>query len=411
MSNQDLRVKSEDQLPEGWRLVSLRDIIVEAQPGFACGTRSPDGVIQLRMNNINTRGNFVWDEFIRVPVDSEIIKKYEITEGDILFNNTNSVELVGKSAIFHGYHEPVVYSNHFTRIRVEKSCNDPSYLARWLVLQRHLGIFAALCNRWVGQSALKNDQLFTLSIPLPPTLEEQKRIAEILSEQMAAVEKARAAAGARLEAAMALPSAYLRKVLPQPGQELPNGWQWSQLGDVCEFLDSQRVPVNNEERQKRIAGKSSSSLYPYYGANGQVGWIDDYIFDEPLILLAEDGGFFGSREHPIAYKISGKSWVNNHAHVLRPKDGHDFDFCLHTLTIRPDVGLMVTGNTRPKLNQEIAAKIPIPLPSPVEQKRIAAMLNRQMEAVGNIFQTIHQELEAINALPGSLLRKAFSGGL
>jgi type I restriction enzyme S subunit len=101
---------------------------------------------------------------------------------------------------------------------------------------------------------------------------------------------------------------------------LPDGWRLMRLDEVCDFLDSRRIPVNNTERAKRMAGKAQSELFPYYGANGQTGWIDDYLFDEPLILLAEDGGNFGSKDKPIAYSVSGRYWVNNHAHVLRPKE-------------------------------------------------------------------------------------------
>lgn len=68
-------------------------------------------------------------------------------------------------------------------------------------------------------------------------------------------------------------------------RNLPNGWRWVALGDVCKFLDSQRIPIDNSERRSRVSGKKESELFPYYGANGQVGWIDDYIFDEPLILI------------------------------------------------------------------------------------------------------------------------------
>jgi type I restriction enzyme S subunit len=169
------------------------------------------------------------------------------------------------------------------------------------------------------------------------------------------------------------------------------------------------MPINDAERQKRIAGKPQSALYPYYGANGQVGWIDGYLFDEPLILLAEDGGHFGSRDRSIAYKIAGKAWVNNHAHVLRPKSGVDFDFCLHALAIRPDVGRMVTGNTRPKLNQELAAQISILLPPLVEQKRIAAVLNEKMKEAEQLRAGLEARMTEINALPAALLARAFRG--
>jgi type I restriction enzyme S subunit len=162
------------------------------------------------MNNVGTRGNLAWDEFIRVPVDEGNTKKYRLRPGDVVFNNTNSVELVGKSALFQGYPEPVVYSNHFTRLRVRPDQLHPAYLGAYLVQQWQLGTFAKLCNRWIGQSAVKNDKLLGLEIPLPP-LAEQKRIAAILNEQMAAVERARAAAEAQLGAIRRLPAALLRR--------------------------------------------------------------------------------------------------------------------------------------------------------------------------------------------------------
>jgi len=190
-------------------------------------------------------------------------------------------------------------------------------------------------------------------------------------------------------------------------KRLPNGWRWEKLGEICEFLDSKRVPINEKERQKRIVGKSESELYPYYGANGQVGWIDDYLFNEPLLLLAEDGGFFGSNDRPIAYKISGRTWVNNHAHVLRAKNNIDLDYCHYALAIRPDVGKMVTGNTRPKLNQDIASQIPIPLPPLPEQKRIAAILTEQFAAIEKARTAAQAQLEEAKALPAAYLREVF----
>jgi len=191
-------------------------------------------------------------------------------------------------------------------------------------------------------------------------------------------------------------------------RSLPQGWQWVKLGDVCGFLDSRRKPINETERTKRIQGKKENELYPYYGANGQVGWIDGYLFDEPLILLAEDGGFFGSKDRPIAYSVSGKYWVNNHAHVLRPRSEIiDFDFCLHSLRIRPDVGQMVAGATRAKLNQETALSIPIALPPLDEQRRIAGRLNEQLAAVESARKAAKEQLQAARKLPSTYLQELF----
>lgn len=201
---------NERPLPPGWRWVKLGEVIDEAQPGFACGERDPNGVIQLRMNNVDTRGNCVWYEFIRVPSDETTIERYRLRIGDVIFNNTNSVELVGKTALFTGHDEPVVYSNHFTRLRTKADLLDCEYLAKWLLSQWQDKVFEGICNRWIGQSAVKNDKLVSLEIPLPP-LAEQKRIATILKEKMAAVERLRKALEEQMETINKLPAAILRK--------------------------------------------------------------------------------------------------------------------------------------------------------------------------------------------------------
>lgn len=139
------------------------------------------------------------------------------------------------------------------------------------------------------------------------------------------------------------------------------------LGEVVDFLDNLRKPITSSDR---ITGE-----YPYYGANGLQGYINDYIFDEPLVLLAEDGGHFGNPEKTIAYITEGKYWVNNHAHVLRPKDGLDLKFLCRVLE-KYDVSSFIKGATRAKLTKGDAARIPIPFPPLDEQKRIAAILDK-----------------------------------
>ncbi|WP_235676102.1 restriction endonuclease subunit S [Mycolicibacter arupensis] len=138
------------------------------------------------------------------------------------------------------------------------------------------------------------------------------------------------------------------------------------LGEVVEFLDHLRKPVTAADR--------ATGPYPYYGANGQQGTIDSYIFNEPLLLLAEDGGHFDNPSRGIAYRISGASWVNNHAHVLRMTSALDIGFA-HRVLATMDVRKYVTGTTRAKLTKSGAAKIEIPLPPLPEQRRIAAILD------------------------------------
>ena len=157
---------------------------------------------------------------------------------------------------------------------------------------------------------------------------------------------------------------------------LPPGWMWQPLSDVVDVLDHLRVPINNAEREMRITGKPQRELYPYYGATQQAGWIDDFIFHEELVLLGEDGVAFDEPERPKSYVISGKSWVNNHAHVLRGTKVMN-QFLAHYLNVF-DYSGRITGTTRMKLNQAKMLTIPVPTPPLAEQRRIVAKVKELM---------------------------------
>jgi type I restriction enzyme S subunit len=138
------------------------------------------------------------------------------------------------------------------------------------------------------------------------------------------------------------------------------------LAEVCEFLDNQRKPITAKDR---VVGP-----YPYFGANGVLDYVNDYLFDEELVLLAEDGGFFDAPERGVAYRVSGKCWVNNHAHVLRPKKNIDVNYLGYVLK-QYDIRSYVTGATVKKITQKAARQLRIPLPSIEEQKRIVRELD------------------------------------
>jgi len=183
--------------------------------------------------------------------------------------------------------------------------------------------------------------------------------------------------------------------------EIPEDWGFTSIGECCDILDSQRVPLSAEMRRD-IKGD-----IPYYGANGHVDSIDKWIFDEPLILMAEDGGYFDDfLNRPIAYKVTGKCWVNNHAHVLRPKQAYWFDWVFYQLE-HMNIVPYINGSTRTKLNQQELVQIRLPVAPLPEQRKIAEILSTVDEAIEKS-DTIIQETQQLKK---GLMQKLFTEGI
>jgi restriction endonuclease S subunit len=149
-------------------------------------------------------------------------------------------------------------------------------------------------------------------------------------------------------------------------KKLPSDWEWKRLGDITICLDSKRIPLNSKEREKKRGD------IPYYGANGIVDYINEYLFDEELLLLAEDGGSWGGDEK-CAYIIKGKSWVNNHAHILKIKNVINIKFLEFYLNTS-DLRSYISGTTRGKLNQKRMNEIMVPIPPKATQDKISSLI-------------------------------------
>ena len=171
-------------------------------------------------------------------------------------------------------------------------------------------------------------------------------------------------------------------------------WEQRKLGEVVEFLDTMRKPL---EGTRRVAGP-----YPYYGASGIVDYVDGYLFDEELILLSEDGANITDRNYPVCFLASGKYWVNNHAHVLKTKYGNENNFICNSLE-RKDYIKYNSGMAMPKLNQEVCRGITVSCPSFEEQKITGDYLRR----LDNLI-TLHQrKLEKLKKIKKAMLEKMF----
>jgi len=159
-------------------------------------------------------------------------------------------------------------------------------------------------------------------------------------------------------------------------------WRDVELGDVIDFFDSKRVPLNSTQRQNR------QGVYPYYGASGVIDHIDDFIFDGDYLLIAEDGENLNSRKLPIAFWARGKFWVNNHAHIVRGKKNvADTEF-LKNWFANANISGYVTGSAQPKLSQQNLKRIKLSLPEFTEQEQIADILSRYNYLIENISSRI-----------------------
>ena len=170
---------------------------------------------------------------------------------------------------------------------------------------------------------------------------------------------------------------------------MKEGWEYKSLGDVCEILDSRRKPITKNKRE--------SGTFPYYGATGILDYVKDYIFDEKLVLLGEDGAKWGAGENS-AYIVEGKTWVNNHAHALRPKREHLIDellvYYLNFANLQP----FITGVTVPKLNQEKMRSIEIPVPPLSEQQSIVDYLDSAFAKIDAMKANAEKALNEAKAL-------------
>ncbi|MDO5680792.1 MAG: restriction endonuclease subunit S [Pelistega sp.] len=160
--------------------------------------------------------------------------------------------------------------------------------------------------------------------------------------------------------------------------------EWKTLGEISENLDSKRKPITSGLRQ--------SGQIPYYGASGIVDYVQDYIFEGDFLLVSEDGANLLARNTPIAFSISGKSWVNNHAHVLRFKSYAErkyIEYYLNSIDLTP----YISGAAQPKLNKRNLENINIPNPSLEEKIRIVAILDKFDALTNSITEGLPREIE------------------
>ena len=246
------------------------------------------------------------------------------------------------------------------------------------------------------QQSYTADIVKKLPIYGPKDIAEQRAIAEALSD----VDGLIATLDKKIAKKRLLKQGAMQQLLTGK-KRLPgftDEWIKCELLTVCNVLDNKRVPLNDEQR--------TSGIYPYCGANGIVDYIDRYIFDEDLILIAEDGGNFDQYEtRPIAYWMSGKYWVNNHAHVLKAKNEYNQRYIFYQLEHK-DITDYIVGGTRTKLTRAQLDKIEISMPSTyAEQQAIATILSDMDKEIADL----EAQRDKYRLLKSGMMQKLLTG--
>jgi type I restriction enzyme S subunit len=406
-----------DVLPQGWQTASLDPTLVEIVSGFACSKSKlvADGIAHLRPFNIGNNGELDLSTIYYIPEDFVAnMASYHLESGDILFNNTNSVELVGKSAIVS---EPLscAFSNHMTRLRiVDKERLDP----RWLLLcLRNLwmeGYFARNCNRWIGQAGFNNSKLAEVSIPLPP-LEAQRRIVARLDALLAEVAEAR-----RLHAAIVADTGrVMEAVRHEAFSELANRAPLVQFSEIAE-----------SRLGKMLSQVSRSGIHsrPYL-RNANVLW-DEFKLDDvyemdflpeereefllkPGDLLICEGGEIG--RCAVWEGQIEECYFQKALHRARLKDpGAPPRYLMHFLAWAAKNGAIAklrTGSAIPHLTGVRLKTLDVIWPEPVVQRQVVGMLDQIKLQVAEMQESQSENKTLLNEVEHSILAQAFRGEL
>lgn len=358
-------------IPEDWTLEKIEDFASITTGGSDTQDRVKDGEypFYVRSNTI------------------ERINKYSF-DGEAILTSGDGV---GVGKIFHyvngkfDYHQRVYNLFNYRQ----------DVYGKYLFFQFSTSFYKKVMSMTAKSSvdSVRREMIADMKIPLPPTLEEQKAIATALSD----VDELISNLDQLITKKKAIKQGAMQQLLTPPHKDgkrldgFTGEWELKNIETIADCLDNLRVPLNGEQRTKM------NGDIPYCGANGIVDYVNDFVIDDDIILMAEDGGYFDEyKTRPIAYRIVGKCWVNNHAHILKSKKGFSQDFLFYSL-VHKNILDYINGGTRAKLNKGEMNKIELWLPNSYEEQlEISDVLNHidaelvQLETKKAKYQDIKQ---------------------
>jgi len=377
------------KLPDGWRWVRLGEVckVFSGSPAPQNPKYFENGKYPfVRVQDVGRYGRTTALVEIKDYINDSALKELSLVKaekGTILFPKSGAAITTNNRAIL-GIDAFIV--SHLAALKPKEGAADTHFVYYWSCLTDMVQYMENL-----GYPSLKLSVVSKITIPLPP-LSEQRRIASKIQEIMQEVERAQTACKKQLEAAKLLPSAYLREVFESKEAKK---WERKRLGEVCEFGSGKFI------QKEKVKNKGA---YPVYGANGIIGFTEEKLFDKEMIVIGRVGSC------GVVNKTLGPAWITDNTIILQHVNQTTFDF-LYWVLKSLKLEETKAASVQPLITQKDLKSILIPLPPIDLQRRIAADLTEKMAYVEKLCTAIENQLEAINALPQVILRKAFRGEL
>jgi len=393
-------------IPNHWKVSKIKQIVcwksVKGQPDLPVLSLYRDyGVIPKDSRDDNHNVTSLDTSGYKVVERGDlVINKMKAWQGSLAVSEYNGI-------VSPAYHICKITSENICKKYLHYLLRDASYLPEYMRLSTGLR---------VGQWDLSFDDFKNVPFLVPP-LAEQERIAAFLDAECAEIdavlEKTRASIEEYKKLKQAVITQAVTKGIRGDRPMKDSGIEW--IGEIsqdfeivklkwlCDILDQFRSPVTADKRNQ-----NADVLYDYYGASGAIDKIDSYTIDDHVMLIGEDGANLRMRNLPIMYEINGKAWINNHAHILRPKEGVDFHFVFYALEAL-DLNYYITGSAQPKLSQDNLRNIWIPITDFSEQKRIAAYISDVCVGLDRLIAKKQQYLTEIENYKKSLIYEYVTG--
>ena len=364
-------------------MVTVSDLVIADEPGFACSKTKlvESGLPHLRPFNIGENSRLNLSQVFQIPLSEAPKEKVELLPGDILFNNTNSAELVGKSSLVD-QRMVAGYSNHLTRIRLNLTRVEPAYFSLWLRKLRETGYFTLQATRWVSQAAYKTSDLRKLSMELPP-LTEQRRVVDLLSRAESIV---RLRHEAQQKAAELVPAIF-RRVFGDP-ESNPRGLQLRKVSDfVAQFQGGKNIQSGSEDPNGLRILKVSAVTSGRYLESESKPAPNNYV--PPASHFVREGDMLFSRANTVDLVGATALVEGTDGRTLLPdklwriiwSEGVDVVY-MHTLfqdrNVRRMLGKLATGtsDSMRNISQAKLFNLQLPVASLAEQRKFG-LLARQ----------------------------------